>query len=91
MTLSTLSKTTPRVFVPGDIYLVTPDFHLVNGAMFGKEVALWDGEDLATIKAIEGLFHKLKLVCTHPCGAMEFIVTGELLDATHKTMENGNG
>lgn len=78
MTLSTLSKTTPLVLVPGDIYLVT-------GEMFEKGFAFWDEFDqtLGTSEPIEGLSHKLKLVCTHPCGAMEFVVTGEEL----KTVE----
>lgn len=74
MTLSTLSKTTPRVLVPGDIYLVT-------GEMFEKSLASWDEvfQKLGTSQPIEGLSHKLKLVCTHRCGAMEFVVTEDAI------------
>jgi hypothetical protein len=84
MTLSTLSKTTPRVLVPGDIYLVTGEMFENGHAKYVEETG-----ELLISPHIEGLSHKLKLVCTHPCGAMEFVVTNEPLEA-EQAMENGN-
>jgi hypothetical protein len=71
-----LSKTTPRVLLPNDLFLITGErLRKTPHAFYEDEFGYW-----TISEPIEGLKNKVKIVCTHACGAMEFLVTNEPLD-----------